>query len=99
MNAALIQRINEYLAAGGLFNPESMEHDKVRSLLLDLRDALQKPVEASSDFASSTQLYKELHAVVLRYTAESDLTAYHAMGALEAVKFDLTDQLHKFHQS
>jgi hypothetical protein len=33
-------RINNYLASGGLFNPESMEHQKVRELLLECRDAL-----------------------------------------------------------
>lgn len=29
-----------YLASGGLFNPELMEHDKVRDLVIDCRDAL-----------------------------------------------------------
>lgn len=32
------ERITEYLIAGGLFNPELMEHDKVRNLLMDARD-------------------------------------------------------------
>ena len=36
----LIERINEYLASGGLFNPELMHHDKVRDLLIDLRKFL-----------------------------------------------------------
>jgi len=31
----LIERINNYLQNGGLFNPEVMEHDKVRELLID----------------------------------------------------------------
>ena len=34
-------RITGYLVAGGLFNPELMEHDKVRDLLIDCRDALK----------------------------------------------------------
>lgn len=34
---ALSSRITEYLIAGGLFNPEMMEHDKVRDLLIDCR--------------------------------------------------------------
>jgi hypothetical protein len=37
-------RITEYLGSGGLFNPEAMEHEKVRDLLIDCRayvDALR----------------------------------------------------------
>lgn len=34
------QRITEYLSLGGLFNPEMMEHDKVRDLLIDCRASL-----------------------------------------------------------
>ena len=30
--------ITEYLGSGGLFNPEMMEHDKVRDMLIGLRD-------------------------------------------------------------
>ena len=33
-------RINEYLEAGGLFNPELMDHEKVRDLLIEIRDEL-----------------------------------------------------------
>lgn len=36
------ERITDYLASGGLFNPELMEHEKVRDLLLDCRDALDQ---------------------------------------------------------
>ena len=43
------KRVTQYLEAGGLFNPEMMEHDKVRDLLIDCRDAL-------------TRLQDELHA-------------------------------------
>lgn len=35
-----IATITEYLSVGGLFNPEIMEHDKVRGLLIDCREAL-----------------------------------------------------------
>lgn len=38
----LLDRIQNYLESGGLFNPELMEHDKVRNLVMDLRDYLQK---------------------------------------------------------
>jgi hypothetical protein len=36
-------RITDYLETGGLFNPGQMEHDKVRDLLIDCRDALATP--------------------------------------------------------
>jgi len=36
----IASRITDYLSAGGLFNPELMDHQKVRDLLIDARDAL-----------------------------------------------------------
>lgn len=36
------QRITDYLASGGLFNPELANHDAVRDLLIDARSALSK---------------------------------------------------------
>lgn len=36
----LAARITNYLANGGFWNPEMMEHDKVRELLMDCRDHL-----------------------------------------------------------
>lgn len=33
----LLLRIQSYLGNGGLFNPEMMEHDKARDLMMDLR--------------------------------------------------------------
>lgn len=41
-NPSVEDRITEYLAAGGLFNPEMMEHDKVRDLLVDCRAEIQR---------------------------------------------------------
>lgn len=38
----VLARIRGYLCAGGLFNPEGMEHDKVRDLILDCRDLLER---------------------------------------------------------
>src|SRR3974377_1817827 len=35
MSEGLIDRITQYLYVGGVFNPELMEHDKVRDLLID----------------------------------------------------------------
>lgn len=50
----LRERVQSYLGNGGFFNPESMEHDKVRTLIIDLEAALAPlagPVDASGDVA------------------------------------------------
>lgn len=35
----VLERITEYLSNGGLFNPENMNHDAVRDLLIDAQFA------------------------------------------------------------
>lgn len=35
------ERITNYLSHGGLFNPEMMNHEQVRDLLIDCRDEIQ----------------------------------------------------------
>jgi hypothetical protein len=35
-------RISNYLQSGGLFNPELMEHDKVRDLIIDCQKEITK---------------------------------------------------------
>ena len=41
----LIERITDYLAKGGLFNPEMMDSEKVQRLLMDCRDYLMQNAE------------------------------------------------------
>ena len=43
----LTQRITDYLTGGGLFNPEMANHEAVRDLLIDCRDALAHPNPAA----------------------------------------------------
>lgn len=38
----IIEKIDSYLKMGGLFNPEEMEHHKVRDMLLECRDELER---------------------------------------------------------
>ena len=38
----LSDRITEYLSLGGFFNPELVEHEKVRDLLIDIRKFLDE---------------------------------------------------------
>lgn len=39
--AELLARIQNYLGNGGLFNPEMMEHEKVRDLIMDCRSYIE----------------------------------------------------------
>lgn len=57
-------RITAYLVGGGLFNPELANHDAVRDLLIDARDALNCLSEGNRRIA-------ELEAVIQRYEDEA----------------------------
>ena len=37
----LLDKITSYFQSGGLFNPEMMEHDKVRQLIMDCQEYLK----------------------------------------------------------
>jgi hypothetical protein len=43
--SSILERISEYLHLGGLFNPEMMEHDKVRDLIIACRDEINDLVK------------------------------------------------------
>lgn len=45
----LAARVREYLGNGGLFNPELMEHDKVRQLIMDLAARLAQADQALTE--------------------------------------------------
>jgi hypothetical protein len=53
LHADLQAQITDYLAKGGLWNPEAMEHDKVRDLLRGCRAAMEKveSLESAKDAA------------------------------------------------
>lgn len=40
--ASILEAIQSYLGNGGLFNPEMMEHDKVRDLIIACREELTR---------------------------------------------------------
>lgn len=52
----ILGRIQQYLALGGFFNPESMEHDKVQQLVMDARDEIHA---LSSDRAAMLKLIEQ----------------------------------------
>lgn len=39
---SILERIQSYLNNGGFFNPELMDHEAVRDLILDIRDHLEQ---------------------------------------------------------
>lgn len=41
----VLNKIDDYLANGGLFNPEMMEHDKVRDLLMECEREINRLAE------------------------------------------------------
>jgi spermidine synthase len=47
----ILDRIQNYLGSGGLFNPELMEHDKVRDLIRDCREEITQLREIAFDIA------------------------------------------------
>ena len=52
----LSARITEYLCAGGFWNPECMEHDKVRRLLIDCRTEFDAAIADSAINAAIAQV-------------------------------------------
>ena len=65
MAEELTQRITDYLASGGLFNPELANHDAVRDLLIDCRAALtEREGECERLREDAARLdWLELHAI------------------------------------
>lgn len=47
-------RITDYLSVGGLFNPELMDHEVVRDMLIDARDVIEI-FERGSTFTSAKE--------------------------------------------
>ena len=64
----LSARITEYLSAGGLWNPECMDHDKVRRLLIDCRTEFDAAIADSAIKSAIAQ-------VDAARTAERELAA------------------------
>ena len=52
------ERINDYLSCGGLFNPELMEHEKVRYLLLDCREEIVDLQRARDRYHMDRDIWK-----------------------------------------
>jgi len=65
----ILIKIEEYLSLGGLFNPELMEHQKVRDLIIECRDHIKdmkkdfnyavNSLENANEMFSSEELAEE----------------------------------------
>lgn len=53
----ILSRIQNYLGNGGLFNPEMMDHEKVRNLIIGCRDCIEAHHETIKWIASQQNLF------------------------------------------
>lgn len=60
MTDQVSERISEYLQAGGLFNPEAMDHDKVRDLLIECRDHIDALAAENAKLRAACEAAHEL---------------------------------------
>ena len=91
------QRITEYLSAGGLWNPELMNHEKVRDILIDVRAELDR----LRTRLSAAEAERGLHATAA-YLAVAEKTKLEAQlaeaqGEVERVKVDYTELTLEIH--
>lgn len=83
-------RINHYLASGGLFNPELMEHEKVSQLLQDCRTeikALEEKLKVAIEDGYKSAINK------LRELKESDISKWSHSRSLYFAPVELSDFL------
>jgi len=64
----LAERCTEYLSSGGLFNPEMMEHDKVRDLIIDCRNEVEGLDEEISDLKRALRIAAGLISTMNGYS-------------------------------
>lgn len=57
---SVTERITAYLKGGGLFNPDLANHDAVRDLLIDCREALAAALKAKEEAERDAQRYRWL---------------------------------------
>jgi hypothetical protein len=83
------ERITEYLTNGGLFNPELMDHNAVRDLLMDARTEITDLMDAYLYYA---QLFKK--TVERKHILENALRKIDQATISHVDGRDLLDELH-----
>jgi hypothetical protein len=71
----IIERCKDYLSSGGLFDPDLVNHDKVRDLIIDCRDEikrLRKNAEQDARYLSAYHRICQKHGIA---PSSSDLIA------------------------
>lgn len=75
----IVARLRDYLGNGGFFNPELMDHAKVRDMVMDCRDEIERlraelAAEREKAFTAMRvfERYRELEAQVAAAKAERD---------------------------
>lgn len=88
----ITDRITEYLAAGGLFNPEMMEHEKVRDLLMDARGELEE-LEAIREYLwpNQTGLSNHHRSALLAIKARERLSQSTVLKAIKKEALSCTN--------
>lgn len=82
-----IEKIDNYLKMGGLFNPELMEHHKVSDLLLECRDKLEN---ANGEIERLRAALEKIANVKPFYGAEADEMLNISLAALKRRKMKRT---------
>lgn len=70
----LLARVQSYLGNGGLFNPEAMDHTKVRDLVMDLAAVVMSPADApAADVVRDARRYRRLQILGCAPSTSSQL--------------------------
>lgn len=64
----IVEKCTEYLSSGGLFNPEMMEHDKIRDLIIDCRNEIEGLDEEIRDLKRALKVAAGLISTMNGYT-------------------------------
>lgn len=95
-------RISEYLQLGGLFNPEMMEHGKVRDLLVACRDEITALVDEgdkvrlrfasqSNEIANLRWRVSNLREALERFTEGASFEHHSAVPPHEDTNYDIAN--------
>jgi hypothetical protein len=62
---SVVEKIEQYLSNGGLFNPELMDHQAVRDMIIEARDVISDMVREKNDAEKWVKIPTEENEAVL----------------------------------